>query len=151
MSTEVNTTQYIRHIQGSASRGSSWGVMEGFLEEVLATARPGNQEDTGLAMNMCGCRERQRGRDERQCTQRGGYPRTICTQCGIDRELGRVTWACSTEQEGTHGPGGAVQSSAGASSRAAFLATGGDVTPSHPGCPREPSQDDSPAYELFEV
>lgn len=42
-------------------RCSSWGVMEGFLEEVLATARPGNQEDTGLAMSMCGCRARQRG------------------------------------------------------------------------------------------
>lgn len=43
------------------TRRGAWGVMEGFLEEVLSTVRPGNQDDTGLAMSMCGCRVRQRG------------------------------------------------------------------------------------------
>ena len=39
----------------------SCGIMEGFLEEVLSMVRPGNQEDTGLVMSICGCKVRQRG------------------------------------------------------------------------------------------
>lgn len=40
----------------------SWGIMEGFLEEVLSE----NQEETGLATSRCGCREEQRVSDEHQ-------------------------------------------------------------------------------------
>lgn len=40
--------------------GPLLGIMEGFLEEGFSTVRPENQEDSGLAKSMCGCRERQR-------------------------------------------------------------------------------------------
>lgn len=64
----------------------------------------------------------------------------------IDRELG----VNSAELESTIRRGeGAVQSSTGASSCVAFLATGGVVIPPYPGHHKGLRQDNSPMYELF--
>lgn len=78
--------------------------------------------------------------------QSGGYTKTVCTQSDIDRELG----VSSAELESTIRWGeGAVQSSTGASSWVAFLATGGVVIPPYPGHHKGLRQDNSPVYELF--